>query len=113
MGTIRQKRLSQVLCSRTGMRLRIGTGETVPACFLMTVRKKQDQDWRGSAEELAGVEGVKHYQNRVFKKKSTLNKRKDLNVRILYFLSLRLDQKTLIKYHLKDSVPNFGVIICE
>lgn len=51
-----QKRLSQVFCSITGMRLRTGIGETVPACFLMTVRKKEDQDWVGNAEELAGVE---------------------------------------------------------
>lgn len=45
-------------------------GSSMLACFLMTVKKKEDRDWRGSAEELAGVGRGgrgKNYQNRVFK----------------------------------------------
>lgn len=83
--------------------------KSMRACFLMTVRKKDDLD-RRSAEELGGVEGGESVIRIMYEKKSTLNKRKSLNVRILYFLSLLLYQKALIKYHLKDSMPNFGVI---
>lgn len=32
-------------------------GKSMSACFLMTVRKKEDLDRRGSAKELRGVEG--------------------------------------------------------
>lgn len=83
--------------------------KSMPACFLMTVRKKDDLD-RRSAEELGGVEEGESVIRIMYEKKSTLNKRKSLNVRILYFPSLLLYQKALIKYHLKDSMPNFGVI---
>lgn len=84
--------------------------KSMPTCFLMTVTKKEDLDRRRSAEELGGVEEGESVIRIMYEKKSTLNKRKSLNVRILYFPSLLLYQKALIKYHLKDSMPNFGVI---
>lgn len=37
--------------------------KSMPACFLMTVRKKEDLDRRRSAEELEGVEGGEVQRN--------------------------------------------------